>query len=300
MRKRPYRMDLERAKMTSCQKSSRIHQIHITGDAQDTLFSPRQLTAFMSCLDVPGHLLRPLESDGDCRRGCWGLLTHRKLGAMTRRAEKPTWHISRCRHIRTDIFFDCETLFGVPTWQHVPTWQPAARPLWRLSGWRLPRWDLGGLCWEIAMKQIILMTNEIQWNPIYSIWPGIYGPIANFGNRIGYLLCTLACSNLFEPRPIFTDSVTISYHRQSQRCRLETSCSSVACWVEDPTVSYIFCLSSPKVLIIFPNFVGLYFARSWISCRRDQASFFLPPVSPYVAVYAWKFRSGSISPTLGR
>lgn len=167
MRKRPYSMDLERAKMTSCQKSSRIHQIHITGDAQDTLFSPRQLTAFMSCLDVPGHLLRPLESDGDCRRGCWGLLTHRKLGAMTRRAEKPTWHISRCRHIRTDIFFDCETLFGVPTWQHVPTWQPAARPLWRLSGWRLPRWDLGGLCWEIAMKQIILLTNEIQWNPIY-------------------------------------------------------------------------------------------------------------------------------------
>lgn len=78
-------------------------------------------------------------------------------------------------------------------------------------------------------------------NEIPSIWPGIYGPIANFGNRIGYLLCTLACSNLFEPRPIFTDSVTISYHRQSQRCRLETSCSSVACWVEDPTFSYIFC-----------------------------------------------------------
>ena len=165
---------------------------------------------------------------------------------------------------------------------------------------------VGGFPGEILVGSV----ERLQWNrssswpmksnEIPSIWPGIYGPIANFGNRIGYLLCTLACSNLFEPRPIFTDSVTISYHRQSQRCRLETSCSPVACWVEDPTFSYIFCLSSPKVLIISTNFVGLYFARSWISCRRDQASFFLPPVSPYVAVYAWKFRSGSISPTLGR
>ena len=153
-------------------------QIHITGDAQDTLFSPRQLTAFMSCLHVPGHLLRLLESDSDCRRGCWGLLTHRKLGAwpaglpwvqspcetVELRAEKSTWHISRCRHIRTDIFFGIAKPWSeYQPGNMCPTWQPAARPLWRLSGWRLPRWDLGGLCWEIAMKQIILLTNEIQW-----------------------------------------------------------------------------------------------------------------------------------------
>ena len=126
------------------------------GDAQHTLFSP--MPSYRWSFVAAARIRQRLPS------GLLGL-TRRKLGAMTSRAEKLTWHISRCRHIRTDNIFGLRNLgrsTNLTTCANLATsCEAAVAPFWLEASQVRSWWALLRDCNETDHPLD-------QWNPMKS------------------------------------------------------------------------------------------------------------------------------------